>query len=77
MFSGRKADTRLTAGALVLALAGVLVFGAAYAYARSQTVVMLTRGDLRRMVLGRPAVARLAAWRQPAKEWMRRRGILR
>jgi len=47
------------------------------AYARSQTVVMLTRGDLRRMVVGRPFVAHLAAWRQPAKEWMRRRGILR
>jgi GT2 family glycosyltransferase len=47
------------------------------AYARSQSVVMLTRGDLRRMVLGRPFVALLAAWRQPAKEWMRRRGILR
>ena len=47
------------------------------AYARSQTVVMLTRGDLRRMVVARPFVAHLAAWRQPAKEWMRRRGILR
>src|SRR5438876_7001525 len=40
MFSGRKADTRLTAGALVLALAAVLVFGAAYAYARSQNDVI-------------------------------------
>jgi len=47
------------------------------AYARSQTVVMLTRGDLRRMVVARPFVAHLAAWRQPAKEWMRRRGFLR
>ncbi|HXZ47648.1 MAG TPA: glycosyltransferase [Usitatibacter sp.] len=47
------------------------------AYARSQTVVMVTRGDLRRFVRERPMVARLAAWRQPALEWMRRRRILR
>jgi glycosyltransferase involved in cell wall biosynthesis len=47
------------------------------AYARSQTVVMVTRGDLRRLVRARPFVARLAAWRQPAQEWMRRRGLLR
>ena len=47
------------------------------AYARSQTVVMVTRGDLRRLVEARPLIARLAAWRQPAKEWMRRRRILR
>ena len=25
----------------------------------------------------RPLIARLAAWRQPAQDWMRRRGILR
>jgi len=37
------------------------------AYARSQTVVMVTRGDLRRLVRARPLVARLAAWRQPAQ----------
>jgi GT2 family glycosyltransferase len=47
------------------------------AYARSQTVVMVTRGDLRRLVRARPLVARLAAWRHPAQEWMRRRGLLR
>jgi hypothetical protein len=47
------------------------------AYARSETVVMVTRGDLRRLVGGRPLIARLAAWRQPAQEWMRRRRLLR
>ncbi len=47
------------------------------AYARSQTVVMVTRGDLRRMVRASPLMARLAAWRQPAMEWCRRRGLLR
>jgi glycosyltransferase involved in cell wall biosynthesis len=47
------------------------------AYARRETVVMVTRGDLRRFVRERPLVARLAAWRQPALEWMRRRHLLR
>ncbi len=47
------------------------------AYARSQTVVMVTRGDLRRIARASPLLTRLAAWRQPALEWMRRRRILR
>jgi hypothetical protein len=47
------------------------------AYARRESVVMVTRGDLRRLVRDRPLIARLAAWRQPAQEWMRRRGFLR
>jgi len=49
----------------------------AEAYARSQTVVMVTRGDLRRIARASPLLTRLAAWRQPALEWMRRRRILR
>src|ERR671935_3026487 len=40
MFSGREANTRLTIGVLVLALAVALIFGAAYAYARSQDDVI-------------------------------------
>ena len=47
------------------------------AYTRSQSVVMVTRGDLRRIARSSPVLARLAAWRQPAREWMRRRRILR
>ncbi len=47
------------------------------AYARSQTVVMVTRGDLRRIARASPLLTRLAAWRQPALEWMRRRRIVR
>lgn len=46
-------------------------------YARNQAVVIVTRGDLRRWMLGRRWAARLAAFRRPAHEWMRRRGILR
>ncbi len=49
----------------------------AEAYARQQAVVLVTRGDLRRWMLGRQWVARLASFRHPAQEWMRRRGILR
>jgi lipoprotein-anchoring transpeptidase ErfK/SrfK len=40
MLSSLRADTRLTVGALVLALVAVLVFGTAYAYARSQDDVI-------------------------------------
>jgi GT2 family glycosyltransferase len=47
------------------------------AYARSQTVVMVTRGDLRRFARASPLLTRLVAWRQPAREWMRRRRIVR
>ncbi len=47
------------------------------AYVRTETVVMVTRGDLRRLVRARPLFARLAAWRRPAKEWFRRRRLLR
>jgi len=49
----------------------------AEAYVRTETVVMVTRGDLRRLVRSRPLFARLAAWRQPAKEWFRKRRLLR
>jgi hypothetical protein len=38
---------------------------------------MVTRGDLRRIARASPLLTRLAAWRQPALEWMRRRRILR
>jgi GT2 family glycosyltransferase len=47
------------------------------AYTRSQSVVMVTRGDLRRIARASPLLSRLMAWRQPAREWMRRRRILR
>ena len=45
------------------------------AYLRSQSVVVVTRGDLRRVALSNRVFSRLAAWRRPAREWLRRRGL--
>ncbi len=47
------------------------------AYARSQAVMMVTRHDVKRFVLGNRILAWLAAWRRPVVERLRRRGMLR
>jgi GT2 family glycosyltransferase len=46
-------------------------------YARSQSVVMVSRSDVRRFVVARPWLARLAAWRQPVMRRLRGRGAAR
>lgn len=43
------------------------------AYVRSQALMMVTRHDVRRFVLGNRVLGRLAAWRAPVVEWLRRR----
>ena len=47
------------------------------AYARTQTVMMVTRGDLRRFVGSSRVLARLAAYRQPARRVLRRLGWIK
>jgi GT2 family glycosyltransferase len=49
----------------------------AEAYARSQALMMVTRQDVKRLMLGNRLAARLAAWRGPLVEGLRRRGWLR
>jgi GT2 family glycosyltransferase len=44
-------------------------------YVRSQSVVMVSRVDLRRFIGARPWLARVAAWRQPVMRRLRRRGV--
>jgi GT2 family glycosyltransferase len=46
-------------------------------YVRGQSLVMVSRDDVRRFVGNRPWLARLAAWRQPVLRRLRRRGVLR
>lgn len=46
-------------------------------YARSQSVVLLSRSDLRRYVRERPWLARIAAWRHPVSRHLKRRGATR
>jgi hypothetical protein len=47
------------------------------AYARTQAVMMLTRGDLRRLVGSSRLLGRLAAYRQPAGRLLRRWGWIK
>ena len=46
-------------------------------YARSQSVVMVSRSDLRRYVGARPWLARIAAWRHPVTRRLKRRDATR
>jgi GT2 family glycosyltransferase len=46
-------------------------------YARSQAVVMISQTDVRRWIVTHPLLGRLAAWRQPARKFLRRRRILK
>jgi glycosyltransferase involved in cell wall biosynthesis len=42
-------------------------------YARSQSVMLVTRGDLRRFVRSHRVLARIASWRHPVARFFRRR----
>jgi len=46
-------------------------------YVRSQAVMMISRTDLRRWILSRPLLGRLAAWRQPVRKFLRRRKMVK
>jgi GT2 family glycosyltransferase len=46
-------------------------------YARSQSLVMVSRGDVRRFVVARPWLARIAAWRHPVARRLKGRGTAR
>jgi GT2 family glycosyltransferase len=48
----------------------------AESYARSQSVMMVTRNDLRRFFGAHRALARVAAWRHPLGRFLRRRAVL-
>jgi len=42
-------------------------------YARSQSLLLVSRNDVRRFVVTRPWLARVAAWRQPVLRRLRGR----
>jgi hypothetical protein len=46
-------------------------------YVRSEAVMMVTRGDLRRFMTSNRLLSRVAAYRQPARRVLRRLGLLR
>ncbi len=46
-------------------------------YARSQALMLVTREDVRRFVGASGVLSRLAAWRRPVMDRLRRRGWVR
>ncbi|APV52136.1 hypothetical protein BWI17_22180 [Betaproteobacteria bacterium GR16-43] len=71
------ADAQLRQESLRVTLSPRDISKMADTFVRSQTVMMVTRGDLRRFVRGNRALSWVARWRQPAARFLRRRGILR
>jgi GT2 family glycosyltransferase len=61
--------------AMRLTLSPADIAGMAETYARSQALLLVSRGDVRRFVGTRPWLARLAAWRAPVMRRLRRRRV--
>jgi glycosyltransferase involved in cell wall biosynthesis len=66
----RQRDLRLTVSAYEIARM-------ADSYVRSQSIVVVSRSDVRRFVGARPWLARLAAWRHPVMRRLKGRGTTR
>jgi GT2 family glycosyltransferase len=71
------ADAVLRQRALKLTLSPYDITRMAESYARSQSLVMVSRSDLRRYIGMRPWLARLVAWRDPVMRRLKRRGATR
>jgi len=71
------ADALERQGRLTVTLSPRDISRMADSYARSQSVMMVTRSDLRRFFGAHRALARVVAWRQPVGRFLRRRGVLR
>ena len=63
--------------ALTLTLSPYDISRMAESYVRSQSLVMVSRRDLRRYVGARPWLAKIAAWRHPVVRRLKRRGAAR
>ena len=61
--------------AMRLTLSPAEIAAMAESYARSQALLLVSRGDVRRFVGERPWLARLAAWRAPVMRRLRRRRV--
>jgi hypothetical protein len=62
-------------GALKLSLSARQIAEMADAYVRSQSMVFVSRADVRKLARSHRVLARMAAWRRPAADWLRRRGL--
>jgi hypothetical protein len=77
MLDRAYADALERQGALKVTLSPREIARMADMYARSQTVVMVTRGDLRRFIGNHRVAMRLAAYRPVAGRMLRRMGWLK
>jgi GT2 family glycosyltransferase len=59
--------------ALSVTLSPRVISEMADTYVRSQAVVMISQTDVRNWIVNHPLLGRLAAWRRPAREFLRRR----
>jgi len=66
-------DAVLRQRALTVTLSPYAIARMAEDYVRSESVVMVSRNDLRRFVGARPWLARIAAWRHPVARRLKRR----
>ncbi len=70
-------DARARQGALRVTMSPRAISEMAERYARTQALMLVTREDVRRFVGSSGVLSRLAAWRRPVVERLRRRGWLR
>ncbi|MBK6980633.1 MAG: glycosyltransferase [Betaproteobacteria bacterium] len=70
-------DARDRQGALRVTMSPRAISEMAERYARTQALMLVTREDVRRFVGSSGVLSRLAAWRRPVVERLRRRGWLR
>ena len=62
-------------GALKLELSARQISEMADAYVRSQSMVFVSRADMRKLARSHKVLARMASWRRPAVDWLRRKGL--
>jgi len=71
------ADARARQEAMRLTMSPRAISEMAENYARSQALMLVTRDDVRRLMGGSGFVARIASWRRPFVNALRRRGWIR
>jgi hypothetical protein len=70
-------DARARQEALSVTMSPRAISDMAERYARTQALMLVTREDVRRIVGASGVLSRLAAWRRPVIERLRRRGFIR
>lgn len=77
LLDGAYADALERQRKLVITTSPRAISEMAEAYARSQALMLVTRQDVKRLVLGNRLLGPLAAWRAPVVAWLRRWRLIR